>query len=232
MPAETFRPTPSPATLRRSTLVAAAVIGVLVVVTLAWAVSRDGAVVAFDQHVLRTVVAHRTAAMTAVMKFATSFGGLVQVIAVDALGVCALVWCRRKDLAVVLVATATGMWFLVRAMKRLVHRLRPPVAVHLVDAGGWSFPSGHAGQATASFLALGLLIALAADRRWVRRAAVVVGVASAVLIGASRVYLGVHWASDVVAGWSLGVAWFAALLAVNEVRRSRRDRSEFTVPSP
>jgi undecaprenyl-diphosphatase len=94
-------------------------------------------------------------------------------------------------------------------LKLLVSRDRPVPADPLLDETGFAWPSGHASTAA---LAAGVLVALAtpAVRRWL----VPLVVAAAALVGASRVVLGVHWASDVVSGWLLGVAVVLAAVAL------------------
>ena len=94
----------------------------------------------------------------------------------------------------------------VHVMKAAVARPRPPDP--LVDSGGYAYPSGHAALAV-TYLAIGLL--LARGGRAARRVAIVLaGLAAMVLIGLSRVYLRVHWLSDVGGGWAVGLAVFSA----------------------
>jgi undecaprenyl-diphosphatase len=158
------------------------------------------------------------------------------VVAVGAIAVTALVVARRRELAIALVVSSAGAWLLVNATKLAVQRPRPPETARLVSAGGWSFPSGHAGQGAAMYMAIGVLAWISVRSVWLRRTLAgafgVVGIA----IGLSRVYLGVHWLSDVVAGWLLGLAWFLAVLAVvttwldrsrrqEAMRRARHERS-------
>src|SRR5262249_44825869 len=104
--------------------------------------------------------------------------------------------------------------------KSLFGRERPPVSVHATTVTLAAFPSGHATDAAGFFLAASLTLALTvAHRRSKQIWLVVVGVGLAGLVGLSRLVLGVHWLSDVVAGWALGSAiaitvvvilWYAA----------------------
>ncbi|MBS1839075.1 MAG: phosphatase PAP2 family protein [Actinobacteria bacterium] len=188
-----------------------------------FAVEADGPVVRADRRILGWVLDHRSAALTAAMRGVTVLGDVRVIVLVGAVAVAWLVASHRRDLAVVLVVSSTGTWLLVNAVKRLVERPRPPQAVRLVAAGGWSFPSGHAGQAAAMYLAVGLLGWLVLRSRSARWTALVTAVLLAGAVGISRVYLGVHWSSDVVAGWSLGSAWFLVLLGVaGYTSRARR----------
>jgi undecaprenyl-diphosphatase len=119
-------------------------------------------------------------------------------------------WRRLTPLAVASFATA-GAATASSVLKAVVNRPRPPMAGWLVQANGRSFPSGHATDATAAYLGLGLGAAAVARAVISRCLAIVGGVLLSGGIGLSRVVLGVHWPSDVVAGWALGGA--AATLA-------------------
>jgi membrane-associated phospholipid phosphatase len=101
--------------------------------------------------------------------------------------------------AVVLVGPVTS------GAKELVGRARPPFEDGGLDYGGHSFPSGHA-SGVAALVVVGLLLAWPRLTRPARRAAVVAGGALVVLVGLTRLWLGVHFLSDVLAGWALGTA--------------------------
>ena len=88
-------------------------------------------------------------------------------------------------------------------------RPRPDLVEHLTHATSSSFPSGHATLSATAYLTLGLLMAQAHRRRRVKGLILLGAVAVTVLVGVSRVYLGVHWPTDVFAGWCLGAAWAA-----------------------
>ena len=100
-----------------------------------------------------------------------------------------------------------GAEIAMNALKALFSRTRPDVVPHLVQVTSASFPSGHAMVATAAYLTLGAIMAEASRNRsrgvYVMTCAVVISL----LIGFSRVYLGVHWPTDVLAGWCAGAAW-------------------------
>ena len=98
-----------------------------------------------------------------------------------------------------------------------IARARPDIEPHLVIVKTRSFPSGHATSSMVFYLALAL--ALTADTRW-RRSAAVGAVILSVLIGMSRVMLGVHWPSDVIGGWCFGMLW--VLLTLKPAERLLR----------
>lgn len=103
-------------------------------------------------------------------------------------------------------ATTTGA-LTVQLLKSLFARTRPDVVDHLVTVGGASFPSGHSANSAIVYLTLAGLLTQIARGSATRRYLLVAAVLLVAWIGASRVYLGVHWPSDVLAGWSFGTLW-------------------------
>ncbi|WP_236696921.1 phosphatase PAP2 family protein [Sphingomonas sp. Leaf257] len=92
-------------------------------------------------------------------------------------------------------------------VKLMVARPRPDLVPHWVDVHNASFPSGHAAGSAMVYLTLAALATQLTDHRRVRHAIVGIAVLLVGAIGVSRVYLGVHWPSDVAAGWSFGTIW-------------------------
>jgi undecaprenyl-diphosphatase len=109
-------------------------------------------------------------------------------------------------------------------VKQVVHRPRPPTAAAL-QTFGLSFPSGHAMMAAVAYLTLGAVAARAERSTASRRLLIALALALVGLIGVTRVYLGAHWPSDVLAGWTLGALW-AWLTATLAARLTRADRAE------
>jgi undecaprenyl-diphosphatase len=162
----------------------------------------------FDAGAAAFGAAHATDRSTDVLQGLTQLGSTV-VIVVVALAMGLLEWWRRRRWAVLafMLTVIWGQSLIANGVKLLVHRDRPPVP-HLIDATGWSFPSGHSAAAAATYAAVALL--LGRGRPWPVRAWLGTGAAAIVVaVGSSRVLLGVHWVTDVIAGVSLGLAWFA-----------------------
>ncbi|HSI39712.1 MAG TPA: phosphatase PAP2 family protein [Xanthobacteraceae bacterium] len=113
---------------------------------------------------------------------------------------------RRGTALLVVVATAGGT-ALSSVLKLGFDRPRPDLVAHLVDVHTLSFPSGHAMLSAVTYLTLGALLARAQPRRRLKVYLLTVAVLLTVLIGLSRIYLGVHWPTDVLAGWCAGSAW-------------------------
>lgn len=164
------------------------------------AVARIPADAGVDQAVLDWFVAQRRDWLTPLLVAATHASGR-QAVAVAALLAAALLWWRRRSLlaAAVVAGTCAAAGFIGVAVKHLAGVDRPPPAVHVVAKAGPAFPSGHV---TYSLALLGILaVVIGAGRSTRVRAALAVAVAGITgLIGATRLYLGVHWFTDVIGG--------------------------------
>ena len=114
---------------------------------------------------------------------------------------------RRNAEAGLVLFTAIGGQFVSETLKAFIGRPRPDLVAHIVDTTSASFPSGHAMMSAAIYLTIGAMLARVQERRRAKTYIHVIAVLITLLVGASRVYLGVHWPTDVLAGWCLGAAW-------------------------
>jgi membrane-associated phospholipid phosphatase len=151
---------------------------------------------------------HRTDTLVSASRMVSEIGSPV-VLGLAAAAAAVWLWMRglRLGLAVAPGAALAIAAVSAEALKLLVGRHRPPLPLHLVAENNASFPSGHATDSAAFFVALSLVVAVFVFRRTVARAAVIL--ASGLLaasVGISRLILGVHWPTDVLAGWALGLA--------------------------
>jgi undecaprenyl-diphosphatase len=124
-------------------------------------------------------------------------------------GAAWLAWRRLYRAALLLVVLLLTQRIIVEQLKLVFDRARPDPAGHLTAVHSMAFPSGH--SANAMVLGLGLALLLPLSRKG-RRAAVAIGLAFAFVIGSTRLILGVHWPSDVLGGWTLGVLWTLLLV--------------------
>ena len=154
---------------------------------------------------LNHVVAGKRIAVT-VLTAITGFGGRAVLFWLVTVSAVTMLVRRQYQLTVYLVVTGLGALALDPAIKLLVGRLRPMVPTPVAVAPGNSFPSGHALDATV-FYGVMLLVFLPIIPRRLRRLVIGLAIALVVMIGISRVALGVHYPSDVAGGWLLGVAW-------------------------
>ncbi|MDQ5840465.1 MAG: phosphatase PAP2 family protein [Chloroflexota bacterium] len=135
-----------------------------------------------------------------------------------------LLWRRLPRLALFVVTTAVGSSLLNAMVKAGVNRLRPVLTDPVAQAPGLSFPSGHAQAAIVGYALLLLVFLPILYGAW-RATAVTLAVFMVLAIGFSRVALGVHYVSDVVAGFVLGAAWVAAMAAAFNAMRVDRGGS-------
>jgi membrane-associated phospholipid phosphatase len=176
-------------------------------------VGRDDTVLA-DPHVTAWVIAHRTGWLTSALQVLTWLGSTAVIIPAGlAIGLYFLI--RRRDwrplaLLTAAVAGAVGLYDIVKA---LVGRPRPPAAIWIGHYTGAAFPSGHATQSTAFYAMLAIVLGAGLA---IRRRAILWSAAALVVltVGASRIYLGAHWLTDVLAGYALGATWVAIVLVV------------------
>jgi undecaprenyl-diphosphatase len=159
-----------------------------------------------DLQAVRGVVEARSAGATAAMRVVTWAGSAFLLVPL-AVACCAVLIRRGLYREAAVVALSLGGAILISDLvKLLVSRPRPPVE-HLQAVSGSSFPSGHATQASAFWLSLVLALRAARAARAVTRLAAVIAVVLVSGVAFSRVYLGVHYPSDVIAGVLLGGAW-------------------------
>lgn len=144
----------------------------------------------------------------------TAIGGVLlrHLFAIGA--VTALVFLKQRREALVLLGTVLGGWMLTRLIKDLVGRERPTIVPHLTEAGGNSFPSGHSFNSAVVFIAIALAFAAMSPRRSVRWTLISSAILLTWTIAISRVLLGVHFPSDVIAGWLGGAGWAFMAAAV------------------
>lgn len=168
---------------------------------------------AADAAALNESLEVRTPDLTAAAVVVTDVGSTVSMGVVAVLAGGWLLARRRLADAMFLLGAAAGGALVFRGLKLLIDRSRPPELSRLVAETNESLPSGHATMAT---VVVGALVALAwAGRTVAGRAAMVAAAALWVgSVGATRVYLGVHWFTDVVAGWLVGATWLAMCVIV------------------
>jgi undecaprenyl-diphosphatase len=137
---------------------------------------------------------------------------------------------RRRIGLYVLAAVGSGE-LVSTLLKMLYHRPRPDLVPHGMEVFTASFPSGHATMSAIAYLTLATLIARVERNRRAKALVLALGVSVTLLVGISRIYLGVHWPSDVLAGWCIGAAW-ASLCWFVALQLQRRGEVEAPDPPP
>ncbi|MBW8268055.1 phosphatase PAP2 family protein [Caldovatus aquaticus] len=230
-PVRRFRPGPGPGELRALLGVLAAALALLAFFALAEAVL-EGETRAFDRAVLLALRARADPSDPAGPRWLEEAArdvtalGSTAILGFATLAVAGyLALARRRAAArLVLVAVAGGA-LLSSLLKLGFERPRPDLVPHAAAVYTASFPSGHAMLSAVTWLTLGALLMRIEPRRRVKAYVLAMAVLTTLLVGASRIYLGVHWPTDVLAGWSLGAAW-ALLCWLVALRLQRRGRVE------
>lgn len=134
--------------------------------------------------------------------------GSTAVLTILTLAALGFLMLKRAWTAVVLLAASViGGTLISTALKNLIERPRPDFAAAVAQTQTYSFPSGHAFLSAVVYLTIGALLARVQRRIEVQIYILSIAVALTLLVGSSRVYLGVHWPTDVIAGWCAGAAW-------------------------
>lgn len=210
------------------------VVGVIVAILATWFFSEiaetviAGKTQAFDVAVLRFLGAHRTHSVDELMLEITALGtGTVVMMIVAISGLFLALTRHRYSALLLLVATAGGL-ALNLVLKLFFNRPRPHVIVWGTNAVSSSFPSGHAMSATIVYSTVAYLAARLARKMWQRWAVMIFAAVIIMLISLSRLYLGVHYPSDVLAGSVVGLAWAAFCMATLEgiQKLSQREKPE------
>ena len=137
----------------------------------------------------------------------TALGGVLLRNLFAALTIAALLLVRLRREASLLAATILSGWVVNTVIKAAVGRPRPTIVSHLAEAGGSSFPSGHSFNSAVVYMGIALALASLSARRPVRWSMIAGAALVTALIALSRVWLGVHYPSDAIAGWLGGTAW-------------------------
>jgi membrane-associated phospholipid phosphatase len=166
-----------------------------------------------DKPVTNFVVAHRTHTLTLIFTAFTDLGGVAVLAPLTGVAAALLAWRTRSWRPILVAALAVGgIQALVFSLKYLVGRPRPAAALAVQPALGFSFPSGHSTSSLVAFGALAWLATAVVKRSGGRVALWACAVILFVGVGASRIYLGVHYLTDVLGGWALGTAWLSVIL--------------------
>lgn len=139
----------------------------------------------------------------------TSFGSTGPLIFIGLAALLYLLLVRKYRMGLLLLLTVGGGQLLSNLLKGGFNRARPDLVPHGMEVYTASFPSGHAMMAAVTYLTLAALLSRSARSKRLQLFLILLAVILTLLVGASRVYLGVHWPSDVLGGWIAGSAWAA-----------------------
>lgn len=177
----------------------------------------------FDTAIRGAIHNHATPLLTTFMQAFSFLGSVGWTVAFGVLVVCACFYFHRPRIAAFLAITMAGVGVLDFTLKLAFHRPRP-IAFYGTSPNSYSFPSGHA---LGSFCFYGILAAVLARRMRGHKSKVLIWLITALLVGMigfSRIYLGVHYPSDVIAGYLAGAVWVTAVTVVDQVLLDRREK--------
>ncbi len=190
---------------------------------------RLGQVSRFDE---RLVLAMRTADpadpigprwFEEMMRDFTALGGLAVLGPLTVAAIVYLVLIGKRGTAVTAFVAVAGGIAMSLLLKDFFDRPRPDLVPHGSHVYTKSFPSGHSMLSAVTYLTLGVMLVRTQPRRLLKIYIIVVALGTAVLAGVSRVYLGVHWPSDVVAGWAAGLVWALLVWGVTHLLQRTGD---------
>lgn len=141
------------------------------------------------------------------MRDVTSLGSVSVLTIVTFTAVVFLILDGKSRMAYFAAASVVGGTVLSELLKDLFNRPRPEIVPHLVYASNSSFPSGHSMMASVTYLTLAALLARSHERKRIKALFMLMAALVSGLVGVTRVYLGVHWPTDVLAGWMAGSVW-------------------------
>ena len=192
------------------------------------AVASGGGVSGLDGPTLDRAVALRTPDGERWVTAFTNLGGTASMVFITlTLTIAVFVHWRWRSILLMMGIAASGSLIFTSVGKTIVGRARPPLSLAVPPFEyAPSFPSGHTLNSTVIALMLAYLAWWLSKRLWVRVLCPLLGVAWALAMGLSRVYLGHHWLTDVIFGWVFGLAWLALLITVHRIllRLDRRDQ--------
>ncbi|MBF6214922.1 phosphatase PAP2 family protein [Nocardia puris] len=188
-------------------LVASGVLLVAFLAVLTRSVVAGSGLAAADPDVAQWVVVRRNGTLTTLAAAVSDLGSTLAMTIV-VIVTCGVLLYWRDQLGAVLVATAgIGAGLIVTIGKRVIGRERPPVAERLAVESSLSYPSGHSAGSFAVIGIVAIVLIPLLSRAAARIAAAVLAALFVFSVGLSRVYLGMHWLTDVLAGWSVAALW-------------------------
>ena len=196
-------------------------LGLIALVELTGEISPDDSIPVLDRRIASAVVDLRSEPLTDVVRAVTTLAHTEVIIIVAIVAVTGAYLRDGVSLPLAVLGSIVATAAVVLTMKGVIGRERPLPPISLNAMSSASYPSGHSAHAVGSW---GALIWMSATGRSARAKSVgaLVAVSVAVSVGLSRVYLGVHWLSDVIAGWAVGGVCLSVAVLTRSIVRSRQ----------
>jgi membrane-associated phospholipid phosphatase len=192
------------------------IVAIVAAIGLAWLATEviAGNTLPFDLDVRNAIHAHATSAITAAMMFWSFIGEAYVLLPLTFLIAAALWRLGRKDRAIMFAIAMAGAKTIESALKLTIHRGRPESFFNYPALASYSFPSGHALVSTVFFGILAAFISSRLRATWKKAVVWAAAILMIAGIGVSRVYLGVHFPTDVIGGYAAGVAWMLLVVRI------------------
>lgn len=187
----------------------------------AWTLENHKLISGGDVRILNAIESLRTPRVTAASIILTNLGKWQNVVLLMLVFVAFFLAKKKFQHLIVLIISVAGGEFLVFLFKNTIQRQRPPFSDALMFADGYSFPSGHSFVALSFYGLLAYFLFRGAGKKIFKFFAVMGAALFVSAIGFTRVYLGLHWPSDVFLSYALGIGWLTILIAILEIRKSK-----------
>jgi undecaprenyl-diphosphatase len=191
----------------------------------------EGSTDAFDQSIRSFVNDLSSPPSTAAVRRLTELGSPVLLVPFTLAAALGFLWVRRRRAAILIVVTMLGVVLLNHTLKLFFQRTRPVPYFGLEAPSSYSFPSGHALAAFCFYGALAALLVVRTRRTWLRVALWLAAIAIIGAIGLTRIYLGVHYPSDVLAGYMAGFIWVVTVASGDRFLRRTADTPAHRAPA-
>jgi undecaprenyl-diphosphatase len=203
------------ARLRRAGLLLLSITTLLFFLWLSQAVSA-GNTISFDAQIRSFIHSHSVPASTWFMRYATHLGAGPVLSVLTILALAGLLYLKWYRAAILLITDMLGVPLFNESLKAHYHRLRPEAFFGVALPGTYSFPSGHALSAFCFYAMMVALLSARVRNRGPRTLVWIAGALVILIVGTSRVYLGVHFPSDVIGGYAVALVWVSALLVFDQ----------------
>lgn len=201
-------------TSRYKTHLKGIVLGGIVFVNLSFLLARDQ-LVDIDEWVYQMVVSKMSSGMTVFMKHMSNLGSVYTLVLIALVLLFLTVYYKKGFYGIMVAINLLTVWLVNNGLKYIFHRERPNI-LRIVEITNYSFPSGHAMVSMSFYGFLAYLILKTKNKKWIKLMTVSLMAAIILLIGVSRIYLGVHYFSDVLAGYVFGWIWMIFMIVVVE----------------
>ena len=175
--------------------------------------------ISYDSRIISLFSTIRNPILTPIMVFFTYIADWYSIALLGIIGVAAFWKMRKTRVASALLVSVIGGGLIVEIIKHLFRRARPEILSHLVAESGYGFPSGHSFVAFSFYGFMAYYLFRRARSGFAKAITLISGALIILAIGASRVYLGVHWPSDVLGSYLLGAAWISAIIIYLESKK-------------